>query len=79
MRVVIQKWGNSLAVRVPRAFASETGIIEGSEVEITLDDGGIFIHPAAPRYRLEDLVAGITPDNMHGEVNPGASVGGEAW
>ena len=79
MRVVVQKWGNSLAVRVPRSFARETGIEAGTEIEMTVGGGEIRLRPAAPKYGLEELVSQITPRNRHGEADWGGSVGGEAW
>ncbi|MEJ2187610.1 MAG: AbrB/MazE/SpoVT family DNA-binding domain-containing protein [Gemmatimonadota bacterium] len=76
----VRKWGNSLAVRIPRAFARDAGLEEGTEIEMSEEDGGIRIRPArVPEYRLEDLLSGITADNLHGEADSGPSVGGEAW
>lgn len=79
MRVRLQKWGNSLAVRVPRSFAAELGIGEGAEIDMALEEGAVVLRPARARYALEQLVRGITPDNRHGEVESGPSTGGEAW
>jgi antitoxin MazE len=76
----VRKWGNSLAVRIPRAFARDAGLEEGTEIEMSEEDGGIHIYPArVPQYRLEDLLSGITADNLHAETDSGPSVGGEAW
>lgn len=76
----VQKWGNSLAVRIPRGFASDTGLVEGSEVDLKLEDGDIRIRRVPPRkYRLEELLADIRADNIHGEVDAGESVGREVW
>jgi antitoxin MazE len=80
MLVRIQKWGNSLAFRIPIAFARQTGIETGAEVDLTLEDGRLVITP--PRrgpYSLDDLVAGITRENRHGEVHTGAPQGQEVW
>jgi antitoxin MazE len=80
MRVRVQKWGNSLALRIPSSFAAETDLRTGSEVDFTLEAGRLVIAPvAAPAYRLDDLLAGITPENIHGEIDTGPSVGAEAW
>lgn len=80
MHTRVQKWGNSLAVRIPRSFAASTGISEGSEVEIAVDDGEIRLRPVpGPSYRLDDLLAQITPENLHTEVDTGPATGGEAW
>jgi antitoxin MazE len=80
MRARVQRWGNSLALRIPKAFATETDLESGSEVELTLDDGRLIVTPLAPAsYDLEDLLAQVTPDNLHGEVDTGSGVGDEAW
>jgi antitoxin MazE len=80
MRARVQRWGNSLALRIPKAFATETALESGSEVDLTLDDGRLIVTPlAAPSYELEDLLAQVTPENLHGEVDTGSSVGDEAW
>lgn len=76
----VQKWGNSLAVRIPRGFARDTGLEEGAQVDMKIEAGEIRIRPIRrPRYRLDELVAAITPENVHGEVDYGPGVGGEAW
>lgn len=80
METRIQKWGNSLALRIPQAFAAEVGLSQDSPVELTLEEGRLVIKPVpAGTFTLEDLLAGITPDNLHGEVDTGAPVGKEVW
>ena len=80
MRTKIQKWGNSLAVRVPRAFASELGIDDGTAVDLSIDQERLLVTPASTKARaLARLVAKVTPENMHAEVPTGAVVGREAW
>jgi antitoxin MazE len=80
MRATVRKWGNSLALRIPHALAVEVGIEEGSEVAVSLDGGAIRVSPRrSPAYRLEELVEGITADNLHPEVDFGPPVGREAW
>jgi antitoxin MazE len=80
MQGQIQKWGNSLALRIPKALAAEAGVGEGSAVEIELGEVGLVIRPLPePTYSLQELVAGITEDNRHEEVDFGPSVGKEAW
>lgn len=80
MRTKICKWGNSLGLRIPKSFAEEARIADGSTVELTLDNGRLVVRavPVA-RYTLEELVAGITDANRHGEVNVGRAVGNEEW
>lgn len=75
----ISKWGNSLAIRIPRAFGAELGLKTGSEVEMTVEDGRIIISPVVRAYGLEELSSGITPENRHDESDWGRPVGGEVW
>ena len=76
----VKKWGNSLAIRVPKRVARDLGISEDSLVEITTDGVTATITPEVKQpLSLEDLVKGITPDNVHGEVDWGAPVGKEVW
>ncbi len=79
MNTRIAKWGHSLAVRIPRAFAREAKLEEGTEVDITVSDGRLVISPAQPRYSLDDLVKQITPEKRHDETDWGDRVGREAW
>lgn len=80
MKVQIQKWGNSLALRIPKSFAVESKIEQGSTVEVSLDKGKIIVFPVAePEFTLSELLTRITPENLHGETNTGASVGKEIW
>ncbi len=80
MKSRIQKWGNSLAVRIPKPFAGEVGLEQDTAVEITLVDGKLVIAPLAePTWTLEKLLAGVTQENRHGEVDSGPAVGREVW
>lgn len=76
----VQKWGNSLAVRIPRAVAEDTRLGSGKAVEVTVRDGRIVIAPAhRQHFRLDDLLKGVTARNRHAEVGTGAAVGREVW
>lgn len=80
MLVRIQKWGNSLGLRIPKAFADEAGVRAGTEVDLSLADGCLVARPLTrTRYRLRTLIAGITARNRHGEVDTGEGTGREAW
>ena len=80
MRSEIQKWGNSLAIRIPKAFAKELGVDHKSGVDITVADGQLVVSPlGAPPYNLEQLLQGVTEENLHSEVDTGSVAGGEAW
>ncbi len=74
-----QKWGNSLAVRLPKTVADECGIEADSPVEIIREGDLIIIKPVRKRLSLESLLAGVTQENMHAEVPTGKPVGKEIW
>ncbi len=66
MKTRIQKWGNSLAVRIPKSFAEELGFEDSSPAEISLEDGAIVIKPDRDRtWDLDALLAGVTSENVH--------------
>jgi len=82
MKTRVQKWGNSLAVRIPKSFAEDAGLHSESEIELSLVDGQLVIALVSKKkkkYRLEDLLEGITDENLHGETDFGAPVGDEVW
>ncbi len=76
---VLDRWGNSLGVRVPKAIAESAGLREGDRVEISFEDAAVVIRPAKPHYRLDELLAGITPDNLHPAMDWGPGVGAERF
>lgn len=80
MLTKIQKWGNSLALRIPKAFADETGLDSNTRVEIRVVDGEIHIVPLPEKhYNLEDLLDNVSEDNLHAEIDTGDTIGNEAW
>ena len=80
MKVQIQKWGNSLALRIPKAFAVESNVSSGSTVDVSVDNGNIVVKPInKPEYTLKELVDGITDENRHDEIDWGRPVGKEVW
>ncbi|MBU8914278.1 MAG: AbrB/MazE/SpoVT family DNA-binding domain-containing protein [Spirochaetales bacterium] len=80
MRATVQKWGNSLALRIPVAFAKDAHMATGSEVDLSIHDGIIHIDPAPePHYSLPALLREVTDQNRHTEVDAGEAVGQEAW
>jgi len=80
MEARIQKWGNSLAVRIPKPFAAEVGLEADARVELSLQDGRIVIAPPArPIFALAGLLAGIYKSNLHREVSTGGRQGNESW
>ena len=80
MKTTIQRWGNSLAVRIPKTLALETAMDEGDEVDLRADEERIVVeHPQVRSYRLNDLLAGVTKANCHTETDCGLPVGRENW
>jgi antitoxin MazE len=79
MRTQIGKWGNSLAIRIPAAYAKDLGLADGMEVEVSVVDHSMVVSPSKAAYTLEELVAGITPKNRHSETDWGPPVGREVW
>ncbi|NOT47676.1 MAG: AbrB/MazE/SpoVT family DNA-binding domain-containing protein [Acidobacteria bacterium] len=79
MKVKIQKWGNSLAVRIPKTFAVQTHIEQDSVVDLSLVNGEIVVKPQKeqPKYTLGELLKGITEENVHSETDWGSPVGKE--
>ena len=81
MTTKVQKWGNSLAVRIPKEAILGSGLSKGSSIEIILKKGEVILRPVAKKkkYSLKELVEGITPFNRHEEVDWGAPRGREIW
>ena len=79
MVVQFARWEHSLALRVPSALVREIGAAEGRTAEIVVRDGARVVTPIeqAPRYDLSDLLAGMTDENLHGEVRTGSATGDE--
>ena len=79
MRTAVSKWGNSLALRLPRKLAVDAGLSEGTRVELRVADGALVVTPARPRYTLSELLAETRPEHAHGEVGWGPPRAEEAW
>ncbi len=80
MLTKVQKWGNSLGLRIPRSFAADARVEPGSVVDISLVRGGLMVRRARPRkYSLNDLLQRVSERNLHGEVNSSRPVGREVW
>jgi antitoxin MazE len=79
MLTKVQKWGNSLALRIPKAFAIKAHLENETVVEVSLVQGQIVVKPmVAPEWTLEKLLAGINQHNLHQEINSGDAVGNES-
>ena len=80
MKTRVQKWGNSLALRIPKAFADEVGLQKETPVEVSLADGKIIVTPVTKsKLTLEQLLSKVTKENLHHEVDTGSAVGNETW
>lgn len=76
----VARWGNSLGVRIPRAIVKDAGLVEGDRVSLDLDaEGSIVLRSSRRRYSLDELVAGISKTNRHGETDWGTVQGKESW
>ena len=80
MKTRVQKWGNSLALRIPKAFAQEAGLSENAAVELSLVEGGLVVRPVTARApTLEEFLREVTPENVPGEWDIGPATGKEVW
>ena len=80
METRVQKWGNSLALRIPKPLADEIGLKDNSPVQLSLHDRQLVVVPVrVPALNLDVLLAQVTEANRHGEISTGPAVGGEAW
>jgi len=73
----VQKWGNSLGIRIPNALAKQIGLTEGTQVDLEIVLDSLVIR--RKQQALEELLAQVTPDNLHREVETGGPEGNEAW
>ncbi len=82
MQATISKWGNSLALRLPKHLADQVRLVEGATVELEIADGSLKVTPARKRFKLADLLEGETrktDDNVTSEFDWGKPKGDEAW
>ncbi len=77
MQTVVQKWGNSLGLRIPSLWAKDNNVKCGSKIEVIVEKGKITILPQ--KKSLDDMLAMVTPENIHSEVSTGNAVGKEEW
>ena len=80
MQTKIKKWGNSLALRIPKLFALDANLKLNKLVDLSIDRDSIIITPIGEKeYSLRKLLKGVTKNNLHGEFDTGAPVGKEIW
>jgi len=78
MDAIIQKWGNSLGIRIPNSITKDLKLTNGSHVEIVDEDGRILIFPHE-KQTLKDKLAKVSSENIHSEIYDGSPVGEEEW
>ena len=79
MKAKVQRWGNGLAIRIPRAYAADLRLDAGSVVNLDLVEATLVVTPEPTRASLDELLARVTPENVHAEIDLGPAVGREAW
>jgi antitoxin MazE len=80
MTTKIQQWGNSLALRIPKAFAVEANLQKGAVVDVSEEGGKIILTPIKKRkFTLESLLSEVSKNNIHGEISTGKRMGKEIW
>jgi antitoxin MazE len=80
LKTRVQRWGNSLGVRIPKVLAQEMALETDSEVDLSSKDGAIIITPARQKNpSLRQLLSGVTEANLHGEIASIGPEGKEAW
>jgi antitoxin MazE len=79
MQSSISKWGNSLALRLPRSIAKDLRLFEGTAVDLRVEGENLIVSTARPRYKLSALLDGMRAENRHGEADWGKPRGEEAW
>ena len=80
MQTKIQKWGNSLALRIPKSFATNANLRQNETVDLSIDKEKIIITLIGKKeYSLNDLLEGVSENNLHSELDTGAPVGKEIW
>ena len=80
MKTRIHKWGNSLALRIPKSFASEVGLKNESAVDVSIENGSLLVAPIIkPELTLRQLLSKVTPENIQHEIESGPSTGNEIW
>jgi antitoxin MazE len=80
MRTKAQKWGNSLAVRLPRPVALQAGIRPNDTLDVEVRHGRVLLTRSEHQdYRLGDLLRRVTKENLHEETDWGQRMGREVW
>jgi antitoxin MazE len=80
MQMIVRKWGNSLAVRLPQHVVESLAVSDGSALDVDVQYGELVMRPARPKMRLEDLLQNHKPEHNHSGVEIwGNAMGKETW
>jgi len=79
MKTKIQRWGNSLAIRIPKPFAMEIRLDDNSEVDVSIKNGQLVVNPIKKKYDLDDLLNAVNKDNVPDLIDFGSPIGKEIW
>lgn len=80
MQTRIQRWGNSLGLRIPKSFAAEADVTVGSTVDLSIENGQLIVRPISkPEYDLDELLEQVHSRNIHKPVDFGPPAGRESW
>lgn len=79
MEIKIQKWGNSLAIRIPKSYIKDINLEQGSVINILKEKDRIIIKPKQKKEKLHELLSKINSENIHDEIDTGDSSGNEIW
>ena len=77
MQTVVQKWGNSLGIRIPSMYVKEFNLKNGNSVDIIEENGKIVIVP--PKKTLQEMLSRVTNENIHSPIETGSPLGNEEW
>ncbi len=79
MEVKVQKWGNSLAVRIPKIYTDALNVHRDSLLTINRKDNQLILEPKQKEQKLKTLLSQVTSENIHDEIDTGEGVGNEVW
>ena len=79
MHVRVQKWGNSLAVRIPKPLAKDAEVTEGTVLNLAVSEGKVVATPVEPKLSLRELLSKVNKKNLHEEIDFGPPIGREIW
>ena len=79
MKTKVSRWGNSLALRLPKGMAASHRITEGSDIEIIEREDGLLLSPVFKQFSFDELMERMSPDNLHEEISTGEPQGMESW